>query len=68
VRLPKDFRVPGTKALVRRFGPGVLLEPMERTLEDVRAIFVEIDRLGGTSFSPDGRPEQPPLPSRAALH
>jgi len=62
VRLPKDFRLPGSEARVRRLGRGVLLEPMERSLEDVKAIFAEIDRLGGGDFLPEGRPEQPPLP------
>jgi antitoxin VapB len=65
VRLPKNFRLPGTEARVRRLGRGVLLEPMERSVEDIRAIFAEIDRLGGTSFLPEGRPEQPPMPSPA---
>jgi antitoxin VapB len=67
VRLPKNFRLPGTEARVRRLGRGVLLEPIERSVEDVRAIFAEIDRLGGMSFLPDGRPEQPPMPMRPAV-
>jgi antitoxin VapB len=29
VRLPKEFRLPGTEVRVRRLGRGVLLEPME---------------------------------------
>jgi antitoxin VapB len=67
VRLPKNFRLPGTEARVRRLGRGVLLEPMERSIEDVRAIFAEIDRLGGTGFLPEGRFEQPPMPAPAAF-
>ena len=67
VRLPKNFRLPGTEARVRRLGRGVLLEPMERSIEDVRAIFTEIDRLGGTGFLPEGRSEQPPMPAPAAF-
>jgi antitoxin VapB len=63
VRLPKDFRLPGNEVRVRRLGRSVLLEPMERSREDIRAIFAEIDRLGGDDFLPDGRPEQPPMPS-----
>jgi antitoxin VapB len=63
VRLPKSFRLPGTEARVRRLGRGVLLEPMERSIEDVAAIFAEIDRLGGTGFLPEGRPQQPPMPA-----
>jgi antitoxin VapB len=38
------------------------LEPMERSIEDIKAIFAEIDRLGGGEFLPEGRPEQPPMP------
>jgi antitoxin VapB len=62
VRLPKDFRLPGTEVRVRRLGRGVLLEPMEPNVEDVKAIFAEIDRLGGNAFLPKGRPVQPPMP------
>jgi antitoxin VapB len=62
VRLPKDFRLPGTEVRVRRLGRGVLLEPMEPNLEDIKAIFAEIDRLGGNEFLSDGRPRQPPMP------
>jgi antitoxin VapB len=67
VRLPKNFRLPGTQVRVRRLGRGVLLEPMERSVEDIRAIFAEIDRLGGTNFLPEGRPEQPPMPAPATV-
>lgn len=62
VRLPKEFRLPGDEVRVRRVGRGVLLEPLERSIEDIRAIFDEIDRLGGRDFLPEGRPEQPPMP------
>lgn len=67
VRLPKEFRLPGREVRVRRFGRGVLLEPMEPTAEDVRAIFAEIDRLGGAGFLPEGRPAQPPMPAADEL-
>jgi antitoxin VapB len=62
VRLPKAFRLPGSQVRVRRFGAGVLLEPMEADVNDIRAIFAEIDRLGGSEFLTEGRPEQPPMP------
>lgn len=64
VRLPKEFRLPGKEVRVRRFGRGVLLEPIGRTRdrETIRAVFAEIDRLGGKEFLPEGRPEQPPMP------
>ncbi|HKO07363.1 MAG TPA: AbrB/MazE/SpoVT family DNA-binding domain-containing protein [Alphaproteobacteria bacterium] len=67
VRLPKDFRLPGSEVRVRRIGRGVLLEPMEREIGDIKAVFAEIDRLGGTDFLPEGRPEQPPMPPPRAV-
>jgi antitoxin VapB len=42
VRLPKEFRMPGTEVRVRRIGPGVLLEPMDVPF-DVKAWFAKID-------------------------
>jgi antitoxin VapB len=45
----------------------LLLEPAERDIEDIRAIFAEIDRLGGADFLPEGRPEQPPMPPPRAF-
>jgi len=62
VRLPKEFRLPGTEVRVRRIGRAVLLEPVERDRETIKAVFAEIDRLGGSEFLPEGRPEQPPMP------
>jgi antitoxin VapB len=63
VRLPKEFRIPGKEVRVRRIGRGVLLEPIEGDRrERIKAIFAEIDRLGGGEFLPEGPPEQPPMP------
>jgi len=62
VRLPKEFRLPGTEVRVSRVGKGVLLEPIEL---DVAAWFATLDRLralAGGEFLPEGRPEQPPMP------
>jgi antitoxin VapB len=67
VRLPKEFRLPGKEVRVRRIGRGVLLEPVERDHDRVKAIFAEIDRLGGAEFLPEGRPEQPRMPSPRKL-
>lgn len=66
VRLPKEYRFSGTEVRVRRFGRGVLLEPVERDARDIEAVFAEIDRLGGQDFLPEGRPAQPPMPPPAA--
>ena len=62
VRLPMEFRLPGTEVRVRRIGRSVLLEPIERSAEDIKAIFAEIDRLRSEDFLAEGRPEQPPTP------
>ena len=62
VRLPKEFRLPGTEVRVRRIGRAVLLEPLQRGPEEIRALFEEIDRLRSEDFLAEGRPTQPPLP------
>ena len=54
VRLPKEFRFPGTEVRIRHFGAGVLLEPIR---VDSEKVFAAIDAIGG-SFMPEGR-EQP---------
>ena len=56
VRLPRDFRLPGKEVRVRRFGRGVLLEPIDQSIEDIQAAFAQIDQLGGADFLPEGRP------------
>src|SRR5215212_8371123 len=42
VRLPKEFRMPGTEVRVRRIGRGVLLEPIDVPF-DIKAWFAKID-------------------------
>jgi len=39
----------------------------DRNLENIRAIFATIDKLGGADFEPARRPEQPPMPSFVAV-
>jgi antitoxin VapB len=58
VRLPKEFRLPGTEVRVRRLGRGVLLEPMEF---DVGAWLAALRRYKDVPFMEGGR-EQPPMP------
>ena len=58
VRLPKEFRFEGKEVRIRRFGNGVLLEPMKTDLEEV---FRKIDAVG-VQF-PE-RPEQPVMQER----
>jgi antitoxin VapB len=62
VRLPKEFRLPGNEVRVSRHGQGILLEPLAPSIEDIDAMFAEIDRITGGEFLPEGRPEQPPMP------
>jgi antitoxin VapB len=58
VRLPKEFRLPGTEVRVRRVGRGVLLEPMEF---DFQSWWAELARYKDIPFMEEGR-EQPPMP------
>ncbi len=58
VRLPKEFRLPGTEVTVRKVGNGVLLEPIEKKF-DVKAWRAKLDAMGAKDFLPEGRPEQP---------
>jgi antitoxin VapB len=58
VRLPLAFRLPGDRVRVRRFGLGILLEPI---VTDIDAWFAELDRFGEVPFVEDGR-RQPPMP------
>jgi antitoxin VapB len=58
VRLPKEFRLPGTEVRVRRLGRGILLEPIET---DVQAWFDRLDSYHDETFMPEGR-QQPPMP------
>jgi antitoxin VapB len=60
VRLPKEFRMPGTEVRVRRVGSGVLLEPIDVPF-DVKGWFAKIDEYLDEPFMPDGR-QQPPMP------
>lgn len=61
VRLPKEFRLPGTEVRVRRVGRGVLLEPIERDAAGIRAIFEELAKYRDIPFMEEGR-QQPPMP------
>jgi antitoxin VapB len=59
VRLPRQFRLPGTQVRIRRVGNGILLEPI---ITDVDDWFKAMDAAGGGEpFMPEGR-EQPPMP------
>ena len=61
VRLPREFRFPGTQVRVTRLGRGVLLEPV---VSDVGTWLAELDRYAEEPFMPEGR-NQPAAPTRA---
>lgn len=42
VRLPRQFRLPGTQVRIRRVGTGILLEPI---ITDVDEMFAKIDAI-----------------------
>ena len=60
VRLPKEFRMPGTEVRVRRIGRSVLLEPIDAPF-DAKAWFAKLDEYLDEPFMPEGR-QQPPMP------
>jgi antitoxin VapB len=63
VRLPKEFRLPGTEVKVSRVGDAVLLEPISKKAPfDSEAFWARIDALSGGAEFPyvtddDLRPE-----------
>ena len=63
VRLPLEFRFPGTEVRISRHAGGVLLEPIVASVDDW---FAALDRLAGEPFMAGGR-HQPPAPRRKAL-
>lgn len=58
VRLPPAFRLPGDRVRVRRLEGGLLLEPIEYSIE---GWFAELDRFANVPFMEHGR-NQPPMP------
>jgi antitoxin VapB len=62
VRLPKEFRLPGTECRVRREGNAVILEPIGFDLE---SWWAEMDRLRALhgDFLPEGEPPEPSIPA-----
>ena len=60
VRLPKEFRLPGTEVRVRRVGRGVLLEPLDASF-DAQAWFDALDQYLDEPFMAEGR-QQPAMP------
>ena len=63
VVLPPDVRLPGDNVEVRLEGERVVLSPVRKraTVEELDAVFAEIDRLVQGRFMEGGR-QQPPMP------
>jgi antitoxin VapB len=62
VRLPKEFRLPGTEVRVSKVGNKVVLEPIEKPPFDVRAWRAKLRELGAADFLLEGAPDDPPIP------
>lgn len=60
VRLPREFRFEGDRVRIRRFGRGVIVEPI---FDDINELFAEIDRIDAGPFMAEGR-QQPVAPKR----
>ena len=63
VRLPLEFRFPGSEVRISRQGQGVLLEPVVSSVDDW---FAELDRYTDEPFMVGGR-EQPAVPQRSVF-
>jgi antitoxin VapB len=60
VRLPKEFRLPGTEVNIRRVGNAIMLEPAVEKF-DVDAWYARLDELGAKDFLIDGLPDDAPV-------
>lgn len=61
VRLPKEFRLPGTEVRVSRIGNKVVLEPLSPEPFDVAAWSAKLDQYKDFPFVEDGEPEDLPV-------
>lgn len=61
VRLPKEFRMPGTEVRVSRVGDKIILEPLEKPPFDVEVWRAKLDSYLDTDFPelPDEAPLEP---------
>jgi antitoxin VapB len=60
VRLPKEFRLPGTEVNIRRVGNAIMLEPAAEKF-DVDAWRSKLQIMGSHDFLPDGLSNDPPV-------
>ncbi len=63
VRLPKEFRISGKEVRISRLGHKLVLEPIENPKFDVATWRAKLRAQGASDFLPEGRPDQPPMPS-----
>ena len=63
VRLPLEFRFPGTEVRISRHGDGVLLQPVVSSVDDW---LTALDQFKDEPFMPEGR-NQPAAPRRPGL-
>jgi len=49
VRLPKEFRMPGTEVLIHREGNRIVLEPLTAPALDEAAWLADLDRVAATT-------------------
>lgn len=61
VRLPKEFRLPGSEVRVSRLGDKVVLEPIEKPPFDVAVWLARLDSYRDLEW-PDMPPEAPQEP------
>lgn len=61
VRLPKEMRLPGKEVSIRRFGAGVLIEPINA--KTWPSGFFESIRIDDETFVRPEQGEMPPSPS-----
>ena len=61
VRLPKEFRLPGSEVKITRQGDALLIQPKKKKMTTAEW-FAELDKYRDDSFMADGRqqPDWPP--------
>lgn len=59
VRLPKEFRLPGSEVRIRRVGDAIVLEP----IQDLRSVFDQLDEFNDRYGPFELDREQPPMPA-----
>jgi antitoxin VapB len=61
ISVPAEFKLEGSDFTIRRFGNGIVIEPISRQEFDWEAWSASLDKFRDVPFMPEGR-EQPPMP------